>query len=490
MKEIDEIESLQDDAPKFSDDLLKMGRYSILVCIFVEIAMLSQLSNTMYMVYAACDSCHPNNMVFERQFYGIIDEFNLHCEGVRFEKLGTSIQMIGLMAGCLVFGQLSDVYGRKMLLLVCLAMCTIFGVATAFSPNFLVFTGLRTILSFFNGGQSTISVVYLIENIPKRSRMYISTLISFSPNVILLGCLAYFFQTWSSLSIVISILIIPAILILFFLHESPRYLMQKGRIDEATTIFLKIERFDKTPMGINEDELVRLLEHEHLEFGQNARKNHNFWHLLTNRRIAIGTGVIAFCFFSTTLINYANMFNLGAISGSIYLNAILIGLLRYSVSISCGFFDFKYEWFNRKFAHSLCSCLSILAIFVILILRMTETDSIFAVVMRFCVLISCSMTSQAIIVASVTSNELMPTAVRSQSYAIAQLSSRFGIVFAPHVFYLDVYFGRELHSLPYFVLLFMAIADFANFRFLIPETKNKPLEDHIASSKSIELQNR
>ncbi|PIC26880.1 hypothetical protein B9Z55_019322 [Caenorhabditis nigoni] len=35
-----------------SDDLLKMGRYSIFLCIFVEVAMLSQLSNTMLMVYA------------------------------------------------------------------------------------------------------------------------------------------------------------------------------------------------------------------------------------------------------------------------------------------------------------------------------------------------------------------------------------------------------------------------------------------------------
>lgn len=99
-----------------SDDLLKMGRYSILLCIFVEVAMLSQLSNTMLMVYAgiapknfflkanelfpgaaptikSCgnmtfssneEAClhysyckEQKEMTFERQFYGITEQVRL-----------------------------------------------------------------------------------------------------------------------------------------------------------------------------------------------------------------------------------------------------------------------------------------------------------------------------------------------------------------------------------------------------------------------------
>lgn len=59
-----------------------------------------------------------------------------------------------------------------------------------------------------------ISVVYMIENIPKRTRGYVSTLISYSPNVILLGILAFFFQQWDRLALAIAFLTVPAIVML------------------------------------------------------------------------------------------------------------------------------------------------------------------------------------------------------------------------------------------------------------------------------------
>lgn len=34
------------------DDIVVLGRYTFLVCLLAELAFLSQLSNTMYMVYA------------------------------------------------------------------------------------------------------------------------------------------------------------------------------------------------------------------------------------------------------------------------------------------------------------------------------------------------------------------------------------------------------------------------------------------------------
>ncbi|EFP08947.1 hypothetical protein CRE_18080 [Caenorhabditis remanei] len=491
-----------------SDDLLRMGRYSIFLCIFVEVAMLSQLSNTMLMVYAGAaptikscgnltfasneEACanynyckEQNDMTFERQFYGITEQFKLLCEDAKLEKLGTSIQMIGVMLGCLVFGQIGDLYGRKKPMMFCLCMCFIFGIWSALSSDFKKFTIFRTILCFFNGGQSTISVVYMIENIPKRSRGYISTLISYSPNVILLGILAFFFQEWNRLVLVISFLTVPAIVMLAFLHESPRWLMQKGKVLHAKKVFLAIEKFDGIPesKSLNEIELESFLDNEHdtqiSESNTKVGKQHSFWHLFKTREIMTGTFVIAFTFFATTLINYSIMFNLGAVAGSIYMNSILIGLLRYSFSLFSGLLDYKFERFNRKMCHGICSIVTISIIVAIIVFCLTDTASTFSTLIRIGVLLSCAMTSQAIIVASIASNELMPTAIRSISYSTAQLCSRFGIVFAPHVFHLNLYTGIDFPELPYAILLAIGLADFFFFRFLIPETKNKPLEDFI-----------
>ncbi|CAL2044992.1 unnamed protein product [Caenorhabditis brenneri] len=493
-----------------SDDLLKMGRYSIFLCIFVEIAMLSQLSNTMLMVYAgaapiikscgnvtfssneeACSNYNycrgEENITFERQFYGITEQFKLLCEDAKLEKLGTSIQMIGVMLGCVVFGQIGDQYGRKKPMMFCLCMCFIFGIWSALSTDFKKFTIFRTILCFFNGGQSTISVVYMIENIPKRSRGYISTLISYSPNVILLGILAFFFQQWDRLALVISFLTVPAIAMLAFLHESPRWFMQKGKVLHAKKVFLAIEKFDGVPTAksLDDVELENFLEYEHDKQVSDANtkvgKQHSFWHLFKTKEIMTGTFVIAFTFFATTLINYSIMFNLGAVAGSIYMNSILIGLLRYSISLCSGFLDYKFEKFNRKMCHGICSLVTIGIIVAIIVFCLTDTTSLFSSLIRGGVLLSCAMTSQAIIVASIASNELMPTAIRSISYSTAQLFSRFGIVVAPHVFHLNLYTGIDFPVLPYSILLIIGLADFLFFRFLIPETKNKPLEDFIVN---------
>uniref|UniRef100_A0A1I7TSC4 MFS domain-containing protein n=1 Tax=Caenorhabditis tropicalis TaxID=1561998 RepID=A0A1I7TSC4_9PELO len=495
-----------------SDDLLRMGRYSILLCIFVEVAMLSQLSNTMLMVYAgaapiikscgnmtfssneeACSNYNyckqQDDITFERQFYGITEQFKLLCEDAKLEKMGTSIQMIGVMLGCLVFGQIGDLYGRKKPMMFCLCMCFVFGIWSALSSDFKKFTIFRTILCFFNGGQSTISVVYMIENIPKRSRGYISTLISYSPNVILLGILAFFFQQWDRLVLAISFLTVPAIVILAFLHESPRWLMQKGKVSHAKKVFISIEKFDGVPVSksLNEVELEIFLENEHNKQVEDANtkvgKQHSFWHLFKTREIMTGTFVIAFTFFATTLINYSIMFNLGAVAGSIYMNSILIGLLRYSISLFSGFLDYKFEKFDRKMCHGICSLLTISIIIAIIGFCLTDTTSTFSSLIRVGVLLSCAMTSQAIIVASIASNELMPTAIRSISYSTAQLFSRFGIVVAPHVFHLNLYTGNDFPVLPYGILLIIGLADFLFFRFLIPETKNKPLEDFIVNRR-------
>lgn len=493
-----------------SDDLLRMGRYSIFLCVFVEVAMLSQLSNTMLMVYAGAaptikscgnmtfssneEACanykyckDEENVTFERQFYGITEQFKLLCEDAKLEKLGTSIQMIGVMLGCLVFGQIGDQYGRKKPMMFCLCMCFIFGIWSALSTDFKKFTTFRTILCFFNGGQSTISVVYMIENIPKRSRGYISTLISYSPNVILLGILAFFFQQWDRLALVISFLTVPAIVMLAFLHESPRWLMQKGKVLHAKKVFLAIEKFDGVPAAksLDDVELENFLDYEHDKQVSDANtkvgKKHSFWHLFKTREIMTGTFVIAFTFFATTLINYSIMFNLGAVAGSIYMNSILIGLLRYSISLCSGFLDYKFEKFNRKMCHGICSLVTIGIIVAIIVFCLTDTTSLFSSLIRAGVLLSCAMTSQAIIVASIASNELMPTAIRSISYSTAQLFSRFGIVVAPHVFHLNLYTGIDFPVLPYSILLIIGLADFLFFRFLISETKNKPLEDFIVN---------
>ncbi|CAD6189945.1 unnamed protein product [Caenorhabditis auriculariae] len=490
-----------------SEDLLVMGRYSFLVCTFTEIAMLSQLSNTMYMVYAgtpprilscknqsfatneeACQNyethCNRGKFELESQFEGIVEEFSLHCSGLEIERMGTSIQMIGLVLGCLFFGAISDRFGRKWPMFLCLVMCAILGAISSLTTTFWTFTGVRTVLSFFNGGQSTISVVFLLENVPKSFRMLVSTLISFSPNVIFFGFIAFLCPSWRALAAVVSSLILPSLCILPFLHESPRWMMQKGKIAEAQKAHSQIMKFNGMQNIYSADELTALLQNEYDSVGE-QNINHSFKDLFKNS-IFGAASAFAFSFFSSTFINYGNMFNLGAISGSIFLNSILIGFLRYSVSISCGLIDQKYEWFNRRLSHFLCVLMTAASLIISFLLKYYGNENLLIeTVVRICVLVSCAMTSQVVIIASVACNEFMPTAVRTKAYSIAQLSSRLGIVLAPHIF-TPFFEFFNIKPFPYLILFGLCVLDVLFFQIFVPETKNRNMRDHVRGNKKPE----
>nr|CDJ90507.1 Major facilitator superfamily MFS-1 domain containing protein [Haemonchus contortus] len=482
---------------KHLDDIVVLGRYTMLVCLLTELAFLSQLSNTMYMVYAgsspmirgcgnmtfatmeeACANLHQCEglpLELESQFFSVNEEWEIHCEQRYLERRSTSLQMLGVMIGSLSSGQISSSFGRKKPMVVCLTMTGLLSLATYFVNDLVQFTIIRFILGIFTGGHSTVVMVYLLENIPKKSRMWINTVINYSPNVIILGIIAYFFQHWRSLALVISALHIPAVILMIQLHESPRWLVQRGKIHEARRVILRIAHIDGDKAKIDEKNLDQILKQEHDQFEIMGKKRHTYWHVFKKAHLAFPLLILSFSFFACMVVNYANMFNLGSLSGSIYLNSILVGSLRYSSNLTCGLLDYKFLCFGRKRAHTACQLLVLVSLLTSTVIFYTGHEENCGEIVRVCVLIVCAMASQIVIVDSVACNELFPTSVRTLCYSFVQLCSRMGIVVAPHV-----YSWEEIwHYLPYTFMIVVTVMDVILFEVVLPETKNKPLEDHI-----------
>jgi hypothetical protein len=106
--------------------------------------------------------------------------------------------------------------------------------------------------------------------------MWLSMVLSWSPNTIFFAGIAYLSHDWRTLSRVTSILTIPPLLMLLFVtqisrhfgnifrfsYESPRWLAQKGRLDEAKSVVQKIARFDGRKKRLDLDELEEIVERE------------------------------------------------------------------------------------------------------------------------------------------------------------------------------------------------------------------------------------
>ncbi|KZT62269.1 MFS general substrate transporter [Calocera cornea HHB12733] len=72
--------------------------------------------------------------------------------------------------GALVFGMLSDRYGRKWPLIANLILCTIFSLCTAFALNYGAFLGVRCLFGIAMGGIWGLSAATALENLPVQVR--------------------------------------------------------------------------------------------------------------------------------------------------------------------------------------------------------------------------------------------------------------------------------------------------------------------------------
>src|SRR5579885_3200744 len=79
--------------------------------------------------------------------------------------------------GALVFGRLADRYGRRPMLMLDIALFSLFELASAFAPNLPVMFALRLLFGFAMGGEWGLGSSLTMEIIPERSRGWVSGLL-------------------------------------------------------------------------------------------------------------------------------------------------------------------------------------------------------------------------------------------------------------------------------------------------------------------------
>ncbi|MDN4525095.1 MFS transporter [Fictibacillus fluitans] len=84
-------------------------------------------------------------------------------------SLSLSVTTIVLAVSMLIFGSLSEVWGRKPIMVISMLAASVFCILTAFSPNFHVLLILRTMEGIALAGLPSIAMAYLGEEIEPRS---------------------------------------------------------------------------------------------------------------------------------------------------------------------------------------------------------------------------------------------------------------------------------------------------------------------------------
>lgn len=509
-------------------ELQKCGKYTVYISVVYFIMVLTQVCNLLFMSLAGskprlqdfCDARYPNitPSCHGKNCFVVVNATKIECAKEIYDflpitydfpapsatvKYGTVWQNVGLMVGAMIFGNLADIYGRKKVLLAGTVGLLIFTIATSFAPSFVWFTVLRFIDMTFTGGKHCVCNPYYMENLPDKHRMWLATMVTYSPNYIVLALIGYLSHGWRTLARVAAVLTVLPLITLPFLKDTPRWLVAKGKTERAVRSAIYISKWDRklTPESKERiekgvEELCKIEEEKRM---MKKKKNYYFWHLFMHCRLASYAIVFAISLFSTSFISYGIAYNLEAISGNVFINMAILGAARYVVNIICAVLEFNFQKIGRRVLH--LTCVGIIAvlnaiIFIIYIFTYPEIQKFkhqlivdpkahnykMAAIIdftRYASLIAAAVCTEVFVLNSVQPTELFPTPVRSAGIAFIQVFNRLGTILSPIVFVPSA----KWPPAPFLLMLFTSSLDFILYIFLIPETRGKKLPDVMPEKK-------
>lgn len=169
----------------------------------------------------------------------------------------TSILSIGALIGALFSGFVTRTLGRKRALVISAALFSIFIIVAVSATSYHMLLIARFFLGIGIGLSSFVAPMYLGEMAPPRLR---GGLLSLYQLMIVSGMFIIFItndllRTLGSWRLMFSVIFIPALLMLIgclFLPKSPRWLVLKGRIEQAKHVLERIRSGEVAAIELNE----------------------------------------------------------------------------------------------------------------------------------------------------------------------------------------------------------------------------------------------
>uniref|UniRef100_A0A3Q1HL12 Major facilitator superfamily (MFS) profile domain-containing protein n=1 Tax=Anabas testudineus TaxID=64144 RepID=A0A3Q1HL12_ANATE len=252
-----------------------------------------------------------------------VTEWDLVCDKAGLNSLGSSIYMLGLLVGSVIFGAMADRYGRRLVLLLCIALQTVFGVAVAFAPNFLVYVILRFIVGATISGVIINAFVLGTEWTCTKRRMLagILTDYAFGLGYMLLAGIAYLIRDWRKLQLAISA---PGFLLIFYiwvLPQSARWLLTKDRKEEAIALLRKAAL-------VNGRVLPHAVQVEKCDILGGGKGSHSALDLVRTPQMRKRAIILFYLWFVNVLVYYGLSLGVSRLGTNLYLSQFVFGVVE------------------------------------------------------------------------------------------------------------------------------------------------------------------
>ena len=395
-------------------------------------------------------------------YTSIISEWNLECAASIITGLPASSFFLGCLVGGLVLATLADSsLGRKnMLFLSCLTM-SLSSLLTVFSSNIWVYSALRLVSGFCRATIGTSALVLTIELVGKRWRGQVGVIgfFCFTIGFLSLPAIAYLnrISSWRSLYLWTSIPgILYSLLVHFFVCESPRWLLVRGRKEEAVATLKSI-----APPSHS-------WSFSEVSFEQEMSNNGNVYStikMMVQKRWAFQRLLLVMVIgFGIGMVYYGMPLGLGNLSFNLYLSVTLNALSEIPSSM---FIILLIGKLNRKLSVLAFTTLS--GIFSIMCALKGEVWTRLQIGLE---LISFFSACTAFGILLIFTIELFPTCVRNSATSLVRQAIVFGGVFSPMLVA-----AERRDGISSYVVFGLVIGCCGLFAACLPETRGRALFD-------------
>ncbi|UMM16255.1 hypothetical protein L5515_013348 [Caenorhabditis briggsae] len=323
---------------------------------------------------------------------------------------------LGVLFANLVLGILADKLGRRPIYFASISIGVVSLVLSAAIPSLTAFYIFRFTTGVGVAGAQIVGWSYGSEMISAKRRFQLRTFSNWANARILLTFVAFITREWhtaSYLCAAISALIFP---ILWKLPESPVFLEQKHKIEEANEAreqladFCGLEYEEKEPEAIN-----------------NLKKI-TFMDMWRNKRLRTNFLVLCFMWFYVGMATYITDLNGADMSKNLYVGQFLSGLLLTISKIAFGFAEPRFEWLGRRTVFLFSQGVAMIAYVAILIALFTDSkESTWYLIVYLCAYSFQALSTETCYLSVA---ELIPTDVRVTVAAITNICLRLGTILA------------------------------------------------------------
>merc|ERR1719369_2030670 len=280
---------------------------------------------------------------------------------------------------------------------------------------------------------------------------------------------AWIFPNWQRILQVVSAPCILAPVLIYFLPESPRWLIAKGRISEARSILAAGAKRNKKQVSEEEIKLKQPL-------ASNAKKG-TVLDIMKYPKLRVKTLIMYFNWFSSSFMLYGIALNWQGLTGGLFWNFLIAAILDFPAKLLA---LVSLVWFGRRLPYiSLTFTAGACFVGCLFIPRGVYPNELPIVVLS---MISSFSVSASFAMLWMWTSELMPTTVRNAGVGSCSLVARLGGILSTTVGIL-----ADISPLIPTAMFASCALVSATISLFLPETHGATLPDTPEESEKVEM---